>query len=260
MKNSALLALALITLVSAGGVNKDFTQLLVQGAKGAWTSLVSPVEDSPNQNGQCGPGDNEDDCRALLDIWHAAGSFPGKFADGTPLCSWVGIKCSRGRVSELDFFGGDIHCPFPHTGVKLPDSIGLLKSLRTISMEQLNLEGTVPASLGSLPRLELLLLSFNGLSGTVPASLGSLSKLTALQLEANKLTGTVPDSWGKLTSLTELALNDNEITAFPNSICALTSGYPNNGKLTDCAFTSNPLKSPCAPCAKDKCRVFDSCN
>jgi len=239
------------------------------------SQLVSPLSEASHK-GTCGAADNEDDCTALLDFWRAMGSFTcdqscqenppygGKgFADGTPLCGWYGIECDKsGRVNSLDFNNAEKECPIPITkygepGHKLPHSLGLLKGLDTIELA-LGLDGTVPASLGSLPKLKYIFLSYNGLSGTVPDSLGSLSNLEVLQLADNKLTGTVPDSFGNLTKLYQLRMDDNKITGFPNSICHLTSGYPDNGNLSDCMMGQNPLEY-CPPCAKDRCDTFDDC-
>jgi len=239
------------------------------------TQLVAPLSEASHK-GTCGAADNKHDCKALLDFWRAMGSFTcdhtcqqnppygGKgFADGTALCGWYGITCDkRGRVSGLDFNSATKECPIPipkygDPGKELPNSLHLLNGLDTISLA-LGLGGTVPASLGSLPKLKYIFLSFNGLSGTVPDSLGALSNLEVLQLADNQLTGTVPDSFGNLTNLRQLRMDDNKITGFPNSICHLTSGYPDNGNLSDCMMGQNPLKY-CPPCAKDRCDTFDDC-
>jgi len=242
----------------------------------AWQQLVAPLSEASHK-GTCGAADHKDDCKALLDFWRAMGSFAcdqtcqdnppygGRgFADGTPLCAWYGIVCDKsGRVSELDFNVAAPSCPIPMQKYGdpakrlLPESLSLLKGLETLSLA-LGLEGTVHASLGSLTKLKSIFLSFNGLSGTVPDSLGALSNLVVLQLADNKLTGTVPDSFGNLTNLQQLRMDDNKITGFPNSICHLTSGYPDNGNLSDCMMGQNPLKY-CPPCAKDRCDTFDDC-
>ena len=68
MKNTALviLALALVTLASAGRETEHSTQSIAQRATDAWTSLVSIVEDGPkpvSQPSKCGDSCNDNvDC------------------------------------------------------------------------------------------------------------------------------------------------------------------------------------------------------
>jgi len=220
----------------------------------------------------CAADDNKDDCETLAKFFPDVkipgyDSVPG-FADGTPLCKWYGITCKRGRVTEIDFNGADSYgCPIPEgvygvqTTSRIPDSIGKMTSLTSISINQIDLAGTIPSSIGSLSGLKYLSVGYSGLSGTIPSSLGKLHKLEVFDFSSNSpgLTGMVPASFANLKNLQTLSIDDNKLTGFHDSLCNLMSGYPANGKVTYCKLTSNPFTQPCPPCAAAKCQMSEDC-
>ena len=112
-----------------------------------------------------------------------------------------------------------------------PDMVSFA-DLRTLTISNNKLSGTIPAALGDLSELTTLHLTNNELSGTIPAALGDLSKLIALDLSDNKLSGTIPAALGDLSKLTTLRLNNN----------ALTGNIPEAlGRLSDPTNSTSPV-------------------
>merc|ERR1712085_221259 len=177
------------------------------------TELISSMRN-------CAPGDNRDDCLALLDLFQATGSKIPGFVPGTPLCGWTGVTCddSTRRVTTLDVHGK-------------------------------RLQGTIPDSMGSLSALTALELPGNKFIGTIPDSLASLSGLKTLFLYTNAFSGTVPDSLGTLSALTRLDLSNNLLTSFPESskLCKLATDImasnPPKGNHR-CLVKNNTLACP----------------
>ena len=81
-----------------------------------------------------------------------------------------------------------------------------------LSLNENNLQGTIPAELGQLTNLTVLYLHDNQLTGTIPTELARLSKLTSLDLSTNQLTGAIPVELGNLENLTGLVLAENQLS------------------------------------------------
>ncbi|KAJ0551646.1 putative endo-polygalacturonase [Helianthus annuus] len=80
-----------------------------------------------------------------------------------------------------------------------------------------SISGPIPESIGRLSSLETLTLSHNHLTGTLPESLGQLSKLKYLDLSDNLLTGVVTDvHFSKLIGLKNLDGSGNNLTLRPH--------------------------------------------
>ncbi|GKV50830.1 hypothetical protein SLEP1_g57516 [Rubroshorea leprosula] len=144
------------------------------------------------------------------------------------------------RFSNLKIFslGGEVTIDLPSSnwssplqqlylldmdcGRRLPESIGDLKSLRSLGLG-CNLEGTIPASIGNLGQLTILFLYSNYLSGQIPSSLANLTQLTFLYLSYNQFSGPIPASIGNLRQLTRLYLFYNNLSGqIPSSLANLT--------------------------------------
>ena len=95
----------------------------------------------------------------------------------------------------------------------IPDDLGRLSHLQTLSMYNNAMNGTIPVALGSLSSLTDLVLTANQLTGSIPPSLGSALSLRVLMLSANQLQGSIPPSLGWLPSL--------EAMCVPQAACAL---------------------------------------
>ncbi|GLT28267.1 hypothetical protein SLA2020_032110 [Shorea laevis] len=122
-------------------------------------------------------------------------------------------------------------------GRRLPESIGDLKSLQSLSLS-CNLEGSIPASIGNLSQLTDLSLSYNNLSGQIPSSLANLTQLTFLDLFHNQFSGPIPTSIGNLSQLTQLSLCFNNFNGqIPSSLGNLT-------QLTFLQLSNNQFSGP----------------
>ncbi|CAI0447555.1 unnamed protein product [Linum tenue] len=153
-------------------------------------------------------------------------------------------------------------------GKMLPDSIGNLKSLRVLSLDEnqlvgpipseivhsslhsvyLNnnfLNGTIPSWLLALPSMEILGLSYNQLTGEIPEI--QSSSLRYIYLDHNRLSGLAPTSSTTLkgwNNLQWMDLNSNELSGtMPSYICYLASllviDLSNNnlsGSIPECLF------------------------
>jgi len=89
----------------------------------------------------------------------------------------------------------------------LPPEIGMLTTLRELSISNSQLTGTLPSSLSQLTELDTLRLPSNLLTGTIPP-LDSLQYLETIDLSNNALSGTVPEF---PETLQELYLHKNEL-------------------------------------------------
>ena len=100
----------------------------------------------------------------------------------------------------------------------LPDSIGNLKNLKTLVVNNTELS-SLPYSIGNLKNLQTLDVSDNKLS-SLPDSIGNLKHLQKLNLSDNELTS-LPNSIGNLKHLKTLDVSDNELSSLPQSIMDL---------------------------------------
>ena len=78
---------------------------------------------------------------------------------------------------------------------ELSKSIGNLKFLRNLRLNECSFTGSVPTSLGNLTQLTHLDLSYNDFSGEIPSLLSKLKELSYLALQFNQLTGKIPSSF-----------------------------------------------------------------
>ncbi|KAF8092559.1 hypothetical protein N665_0411s0019 [Sinapis alba] len=75
---------------------------------------------------------------------------------------------------------------------KIPESVGLLKTLIALNLSNNAFTGHIPLSLENAGELESLDLSRNQLTGTIPNGLGSLSFLAFINVSYNQLKGEIP--------------------------------------------------------------------
>ncbi|XP_027075982.1 receptor-like protein Cf-9 homolog isoform X1 [Coffea arabica] len=75
---------------------------------------------------------------------------------------------------------------------QIPEIIGFLHSLQTLTLSLNNFSGGIPRALGNLSMLESLDLSWNQLEGTIPRELVNLDFLGFLNLSENHLVGPIP--------------------------------------------------------------------
>ncbi len=148
------------------------------------------------------------ECSALVTFFNATnGSFwrkrTGWLRTPTP-CSWQGVACDAGHVSELVL-------PANNLVDTLPEALGALSGLQRLDLSGNALGGPLPATIGNSLALQQLDLSANQLSGPLPLTLGNLAALQTLDLHSNALTGALPGELGKLTTLEHLDLSHNAL-------------------------------------------------
>ncbi|HEX2905742.1 MAG TPA: leucine-rich repeat domain-containing protein [Phototrophicaceae bacterium] len=134
----------------------------------------------------------------------------------TTPCSWYGVVCSSGHVTQLNLYTNQL-------SGRLPSELGSLTYLRYFRLYDNQLSGALPPQLGNLTSLQRIYLQFNQLSGTIPPELGNLSQLEVLNLSDNRLEGTIPPELGSLTNLRQLWLHDNQLSGeIPATLVNLT--------------------------------------
>jgi len=202
------------------------------------TFLMSPFQ-------RCASTDNQDDCKALCDLYDATTGYlpclgdpriPFCWFDNTgwvstttgfcghgsgSLCTWYGVQCDAdGRVSSLVMGNGG-----NKLSGKIPDSIGKLVKMAVLDLGDNFFKGSIPDSIGQLKSLtNLTITRSKELTGSIPDSIGELTALVALELYGNGLTGSIPDSIGQLTALRSAKLFLNKFTgSIPDSIGQLAA-------------------------------------
>ncbi|KAL6131580.1 hypothetical protein ACLB2K_069954 [Fragaria x ananassa] len=106
----------------------------------------------------------------------------------------------------------------------IPETLGNLKSLIVLGLDDNLLTGTIPTSFGKLQNLQLLYINSNRLSGRIPSSLGNLTRLSQLYLPENELEGRIPPNIGNCKQLHEMDISNNKLSGeIPPQIMGLSS-------------------------------------
>ncbi len=186
----------------------------------AW--LPAPVQAAPAAF-DCGDVTEipQAECEALVALYESTNGDnwtdnTGWLATDTP-CSWFGVTCSAGNVSELSLTENNLKGA-------LPPEIGTLTHLIKLYLHGNNLT-SVPSQIGNLSALEQLNLGHPWLGGndltTLPAEIGDLASLWNLSICNNQLTS-LPDNFWNLTDLGYLYLSGNQLSDLPPGISNLT--------------------------------------
>lgn len=94
-----------------------------------------------------------------------------------------------------------------------------LTNLKSVSMKNNNLVGTIPDWITELTTLELIDLDANKLTGSIPSRIGFIDNLKFLLLNRNKLTGTLPGSMALMEKLDLLLIDGNSIKGNADYVC-----------------------------------------
>ena len=154
-----------------------------------------------------GGGNNCDhpDFDALVALNNSISGLDWDLSD-CDICNLEEITCNRaGRVERFSIGGNR----FSGT---IPEEIGDLSELISLSIIQTNITGNIPNSIGNLTNLRILSLSNNELTGNIPSGIGSLTIVSELNLSDNQLTGPIPSEIGNMSSARILFLNRNNLT------------------------------------------------
>ncbi|BAT74238.1 hypothetical protein VIGAN_01186100 [Vigna angularis var. angularis] len=160
-------------------------------------------------------------------------------------CSWYGVSCTLGRVTQLDISGNnDLAGTISLDPLSSLDMLSVLKlSLNSFSVNstsllqlpygltQLDLSfggvtGPVPENLFSkCPNLVVVNLSYNNLTGPIPENfLQNSDKLQTLDLSSNNLSGSIFGLKMDCISLLQLDLSGNRLSdSIPLSLTNCTS-------------------------------------
>jgi Leucine-rich repeat (LRR) protein len=91
-----------------------------------------------------------------------------------------------------------------------------LASLKSLSLSNNQLTGTIPNAIAGLSGVENLKISGNDLFGSIPIAFASLTNLRIAMLNDNLFSFRVTDNLNNLKFLTELDLSNNQIEALPD--------------------------------------------
>lgn len=98
--------------------------------------------------------------------------------------------------------------------------INSVTGLVELWLDDNKLTGSIPESIGDIVTLESVSLAQNQLEGVLPSSFGNLSDLKQMWLFGNDLSGSLPDEFSKLRKLQILHMEDNEFTgSIPGKVC-----------------------------------------
>jgi Leucine rich repeat/Fibronectin type III domain len=156
--------------------------------------------------------------QALIDLYEATDgedwiNREGWLGPPGTECHWHGIDC--GCLDEPE--GG---CPVVYElsleennlNGSIPRSIRAFSHLRILKLGANRLRGELPNELGRLRRLRWLSLSDNQLTGEIPRDLGALTRLQWLAISTNRLVGPLPNELAGLQNLAAFYLDDNQLT------------------------------------------------
>ncbi len=145
----------------------------------------------------------ESECQALVDFYDTTDGENWYYNDGwkqtnTP-CSWAGVSCRSGHVSELHLEINGLRGPL--------SDFAQLPFLQQLVLSSNELTGNIPDF--PLPLLWKLDLSDNPLSGQIPDFL-YLERLKSLHVGEDHLVGEIPD-FSHLSKLEELWVDMNQL-------------------------------------------------
>ncbi|XP_027176022.1 leucine-rich repeat receptor-like protein kinase PXC1 [Coffea eugenioides] len=127
--------------------------------------------------------------------------------------SWVGVKCTNGRVTALFLPSLNLRGPI--------DSLSSLDQLRLLDLHDNRLNGTLSPLIRCL-NLKLLYLSGNDISGEIPPDISSLRRLLRLDLSNNNLGGPIPSQFSNFSRILTISLQNNALSGtIPKSLVSL---------------------------------------
>ncbi|XP_073138152.1 uncharacterized protein [Henckelia pumila] len=127
---------------------------------------------------------------------------------------------SLGNLKELTYLELDNNT----LGGTIPNELAMCRKLQLLNLAQNQLTGSLPPALGNLTNLRVLYLQFNYFVGEIPAQITQLNNLQWLNLSRNSLNGVIPSSISRLNGLQRLDLQGNNLSgSIPDSIGSLHS-------------------------------------
>ena len=100
-----------------------------------------------------------------------------------------------------------------NTGGPIPaDKVAKMTHLRTLSIVECGITGSIPAELFQSGKLVELSMYQNGLTGSIPSEIGNCRKLSYINLYKNQLTGSIPKEVTNCEEIHRFDLSDNQLT------------------------------------------------
>ncbi len=213
----------------SGPLPLGFTRLPLESLELEETRLCAPPRDEfqtwvngirDSEVAQC--TDARPDYYALVALYSgtegANWTNATNWASTEPLGEWYGVTTDAdGRVTELSLNDNNLQGT-------IPVELGQLNNLTKLNLSSNQLTGNLPKDLEQLNNLAELNLSKNQISGNIPTELGRLANLDSLILAFNKLTGEIPPELAQLANLEDLDLSENQLTGnIPSELGRLTS-------------------------------------
>ncbi|CAN6576102.1 unnamed protein product [Malus baccata var. baccata] len=199
-------------------------------------------------SGQC-PGDQKS---LLLQLKNSLAFDPAaskklvKWKNGSDYCSWEGVSCKNGCVSNLDLSSEAIS-----GGLDNSSSLFGLKSIENLNLAYNNFNYTqIPSEFKQLTRLSNLNLSNAGFAGQVPIEISHLTRLVTLDLSTFYFPGTPSLNLenpklnvllANFSELVELYLDGVNISAQGTEWCQAISSLP---KLRVLSLSTCNLSGP----------------
>lgn len=150
-------------------------------------------------------------------------------AEGTE-CSWYGVQCDGDdNVTQLSLDQNNLEG-------SIPVEIGGLNALQLLSMGGNQLNGVIPSSIAQLPNLTNLQLWNNQFNGGLPSFISGMTQLNYLSLGGNQFSGPIPASYGDLANMLDLQLSYTQLSgSIPAELANLVNATTinlSNSKLT----------------------------
>ncbi|KAL5981567.1 hypothetical protein ACLOJK_015629 [Asimina triloba] len=138
-------------------------------------------------------------------------------------------KGSEMKFSKISTSEAIIDLSSNHLEGRIPETIGVLKSLRVLNMSHNAFTGQIPKSFKNMTALESLDLSQNKLSENIPLELSELTFLSVLNLSENQLTGSIPHD-KQFSTYTNESFQGNPGLCGPplSKMCEGTNGAPSS--------------------------------
>jgi hypothetical protein len=127
-------------------------------------------------------------------------------------CNWFGISCdNNGSVTQIAFYDYDNNLTNTFVG-SIPPDIGLLSSLRGISIRYSEVTGTIPESIGQCSQMTIFDIAYGSVAGTLPSSLGQWTDMFSFDVSENEITGSMPESTASWTNIVGFSVFGNHLT------------------------------------------------
>lgn len=138
----------------------------------------------------------------------------------------------------------------------IPDSLGLMTTLTSLSFEKTYLQGPLPAVL-KWPNIIAIHLAQNSLSGTLPSKIDSWTSLDTLNVGGNFFSGTIPGSLASLPKLRSLGVMNTQLTG---TMPLCNSSLPHFDQFRDIIANCESVECPCCSVCCTANSTFWLCN